>query len=200
MYCFEVSIFRAGCFSSTVVGSLLFRPKDKYSAIFDKNMIFFQLNCRIIQYLDTNWWIRIRIGTENLCGSTPQHTGTKIPIHLADPVAEKDKVESGGDAGENDEPQREIGAQFRDPDGVEGVLQLDAPLAHVEDEEAEAAEQNHWEVAPIGGQAVRLAHSYIWSLSQKAGIRDVFDPLDPGWVKNQDPDTGWTKRIIFQRA
>ncbi len=83
------------------------------------------------------------------------------PSYLADPVAEKDKVESGRDASENDEPKGEIGAQLRHPDGVEGVLQLDAPLAHVEDEEAETAEQNHGEVAPIGGQTVRLAHSYI---------------------------------------
>ncbi len=125
--------------------------------------------------IDTNWWIRIRISIENLCGSIPQHTGTKIPIHLADPVAEKDKVQSGRDAGENDEPEGEISSQFRHPDGVEGVLQLDAPLAHVEDEEAEAAEQNHGEVAPIGGQTVCLAHTYLWSLSQ-AMLR-IRDPV-----------------------
>ncbi len=145
--------------------------------------------------MDTNWRIRIRIGTENLRGSTPEHTGTKIPIHLADPVAEKDKVESGRDAGENDEPQREIGAKLRHPDGVEGVLQLDAPLAHVEDEEAEAAEQNHWEVAPVGGQTVRLAHSYMWSLSQavmRIRIRDPvhFWTLDPGSGMGKKPGSG----------
>ncbi len=27
-----------------------------------------------------------------------------------------------------------------------------------------------------------------------------FWPLDPGWVKNQDPDPGWTTRVIFPRA
>ncbi len=28
----------------------------------------------------------------------------------------------------------------------------------------------------------------------------AFLPLDPGWVKNQDPDPEWTTRIIFPRA
>ncbi len=33
-------------------------------------------------------------------------------------------------------------------------------------------------------------------------IRDPvpFWPLDPGWVKKQDPDPGWKSRIIFPRA
>jgi hypothetical protein len=33
-------------------------------------------------------------------------------------------------------------------------------------------------------------------------IRDpvpFFGPLDPGWVKNQDPDPGYTTRIIYFR-
>ncbi len=33
-----------------------------------------------------------------------------------------------------------------------------------------------------------------------SGIRCLFRPLDPGWVKSQDPDPGWTTRILFQRA
>jgi hypothetical protein len=35
-----------------------------------------------------------------------------------------------------------------------------------------------------------------------SGIRFLFDSLigDLGWVKNQDPDPGWTTRIIFTRA
>ncbi len=35
-----------------------------------------------------------------------------------------------------------------------------------------------------------------------SGIRDLvpFWPLDPGWVKNQDPEPGWTTQIIFPRA
>jgi hypothetical protein len=34
------------------------------------------------------------------------------------------------------------------------------------------------------------------------GIRCFFDPWirDPGWVKSQDPDPGWTCRIIFPRS
>jgi hypothetical protein len=33
----------------------------------------------------------------------------------------------------------------------------------------------------------------------RIGIRDQvpFWPLDPRWVKNQDPDPGWTIRIMF---
>jgi hypothetical protein len=139
------------------------RPRDKYRTIFDQNYV--QFNCRI-PGSGSGSTLTPTGGSESRSAlktnaDPPQHTGTKIPIHLADPVAEKDKIQSGRDAGKNDEPQREIGAQLRHPDGVEGVLQLDAPLAHVEDEEAEAAEQDHGEVAPIGGQPVRLAHSYI---------------------------------------
>jgi hypothetical protein len=35
-----------------------------------------------------------------------------------------------------------------------------------------------------------------------SGIRCLLDPWirDPGWVKSQDPDPGWTNRIIFPRA
>jgi hypothetical protein len=35
-----------------------------------------------------------------------------------------------------------------------------------------------------------------------SGIRCRFYPWirDPGWVKNKDPDPGWTSRIIFPRA
>ncbi len=35
-----------------------------------------------------------------------------------------------------------------------------------------------------------------------SGIQCFFDPWirDPGWVKKQDPDPGWTSRIIFPRA
>ncbi len=35
-----------------------------------------------------------------------------------------------------------------------------------------------------------------------SGIRCLFDPWirDPGWVKNQDSDPGWTTRIIIPRA
>ena len=80
-------------------------------------------------------------------------------ICLADSVAEEDKVEAGRDAGKDDEAEGEVGAQLCHPDGVEGVLQLDAPLAHVEDEEAEAAEQDNGQVAPVGRQSVRLSNT-----------------------------------------
>ncbi len=35
-----------------------------------------------------------------------------------------------------------------------------------------------------------------------SGIRCLFDAWirDPGWVKNKDPDPGWTSRVIFPRA
>ena len=79
---------------------------------------------------------------------------------LVNPVAEKDKVEAGRDAGQDDEAQGEVGAQLRHPDGVEGVLQLHAPLTHVKDEEAEAAEQNHGQVLPVGRETVGLTHAW----------------------------------------
>ncbi len=45
-------------------------------------------------------------------------------------------------------------------------------------------------------------NSYRWKQCYGSGIRCLFDPWirDPGWVKSQDPDPGWTTRIIFPRA
>ncbi len=41
-----------------------------------------------------------------------------------------------------------------------------------------------------------------WNQCCGSGSGAFFDPWirDPGWVKNQDPDTGWTTLIIFPRA
>ena len=40
---------------------------------------------------------------------------------------------------------------------------------------------------------------YRQCCGSESGIRCLC-PLDPGWVKNLDPDPGWTTRIIFPRA
>ena len=74
-------------------------------------------------------------------------------------VAEEEEEESRADPGEDDEAEGEVGADVGAPDGVEGVLQLDAALAHVEDEEAGAAEEDDGQLAPVGDEAVLLARA-----------------------------------------
>ncbi len=48
---------------------------------------------------------------------------------------------------------------------------------------------------------VQITFSFA-NLFQCSSVADPvpFWPLDPGWMKNQDPDPGWTSRIIFPRA
>ncbi len=52
------------------------------------------------------------------------------------------------------------------------------------------------------GQNSAAAARFIFyqCYGSETGIRCLFDPLDPGWVNNQDSDPGWTTRIIFPRA
>ncbi len=58
----------------------------------------------------------------------------------------------------------------------------------------------------IGSKTKWKSRSEIAQEPCKAVLRtQIRDPvpfwtLDPGWVKNQDPDLGWTSRIIFSRA
>jgi hypothetical protein len=59
-------------------------------------------------------------------------------ICLANPVAEKDKIQAGGYTGQDNETKGQVRSQLSHPDGVEWVLELDPPLTHVKDEEAEA--------------------------------------------------------------
>ena len=79
--------------------------------------------------------------------------------HLPDEVAQEHKVQARRDPSHDDEAEGEVGPQLRYPDGEEGVLELDPPLAHVEDKEAEAPEQDDGQVLPVGRDAVGLTHA-----------------------------------------
>ncbi len=47
-----------------------------------------------------------------------------------------------------------------------------------------------------------ILNFYLLYVDDKFSVPDPgpFWPLDPGWVKNQDTDPGWTSRIIFPRS
>ena len=117
---------------------------------------------------------------------------------LPDHPAEEHKVQAGRDAGQDDEAQREVRAHRRHPDRVEGVLQLHPPLAHVKDEEAEAADHDRGEVLPVGTQARRLAAPTVVDEvlagkhepeAHQAGVEDalldVVEQVDPGHVEGE---------------
>ncbi len=47
-----------------------------------------------------------------------------------------------------------------------------------------------------------IVFSYMQCCGSESGIWCLFDPWirDMGWVKNQDPDSAWTSRIIFSES
>ncbi len=62
---------------------------------------------------------------------------------------------------------------------------------------------NNLHLIPYFQKVISLLVAAVENLcsTQRIRIRDVlFWPQDPGWVKSQDPDPGWTTRIIFPRA
>lgn len=87
--------------------------------------------------------------------------------HLPDHVAEEAEVETGAHARQDDEGQRQVGAHVRHPDGVEGVAELNASLAHVEHKQAHAATQHRRKVAPVGAQTVALNVILVTKLKPK---------------------------------
>ena len=96
------------------------------------------------------------------------------------------------------EVQGQVGAEVRDSDGVEGVLQLDPHLVHVEHAQADTPKQNQGQVPPIPNQALRLGLPNIdipdevppgedEPEHQQVGVEqpllDVIEQVDPGHLK-----------------
>ena len=114
--------------------------------------------------------------------------------HLPDHVAEEEEVETGGDPGQDDEAESEVGAEVCDPDGEERILKLYSSLTHIEHKQTEAAKEDHGEVLPVSNQAMRrlsitpLANKMLSGKYQpedeKVGVEDsllnVIEEVDPG--------------------
>ena len=85
------------------------------------------------------------------------------------------------------EVQGQVGAEVRDSDGVEGVLQLDPHLVHVEHAQADTPKQNQGQVPPIPNQALRLGLPNI----------DIPDEVPPGEDEPEHQQVGVNNHCLM---